>query len=130
MYVSFFNPRSAHFGSTLVFQVPSNLSGSDSLRFNITLLFPQTTNTAAVNQLATWLPMFSQSFGRMDKQLTFNKATIEGAASNFSAAYLQANNLYVKTSLAEIKGNFRVNESLTLDTAEAYVYSVSFYCKH
>jgi hypothetical protein len=54
----------------------------------------------------------------MDKQLTFSKATIEGASSNIYVGYLQANNLLVQTSLAEIKGTFQVNESLTLDTVD------------
>jgi len=63
--------------------------------------------------------LFSQIFGKMDKQLTFNTITIEGLSSRFDAGYIQANNLLVRTSKAEIKGKFQVNESLTLDTIEA-----------
>jgi hypothetical protein len=102
-------------------QVPDNLSGSDSLRFNITLLFPQTSHPSTVDRLATWLPMFTQSFDHMDKQWTFSKATIEGPSSKFDAGYVQAHNMLVQTSLAEIKGTFQVNGSLTLDTVDACV---------
>jgi len=103
----------------LVLFVPDHLSDSDFLRFNITLLFPYSTTPYTVDKLATWLPMFTQVFGEMDKQLTFNDATIEGSSSSFDAGYIQANNLLVKTALAEIKGKFQVNQSLTLDTIEA-----------
>lgn len=72
-----------------------------------------------VDTLATWLPMFDQNFGYMDTQLTFSKATIEGDSSTIDAKYVQADNLLVKTSLAAIKGNFRANGSLTLDTIDA-----------
>jgi hypothetical protein len=103
----------------LALYVPDKLSGSDSLQFNISLLFPFTTNPSTVDILATWLPMFTQSFAHMDDQWTFSKITIEGPLSKFEAGYLQANNLLVQTSLAEIKGTFQVNESLTLDTVDA-----------
>lgn len=102
-------------------QVPANLSGTDSLRFNISLLFPHTAHTSTVDRLATWLPLFTQNFGQMDTTWTFSAATIEGPLSKFNAGYLQANNLFVQTSLAEIKGTFHVNESLTLDTVDACV---------
>jgi hypothetical protein len=69
--------------------------------------------------------MFTQSFAHMDDQWTFSKITIEGPLSKFEAGYLQANNLLVQTSLAEIKGTFQVNESLTLDTVDAYVAEYS-----
>ena len=100
-------------------QVPNNLSGSDSLRFNISLLFPHAAHPSSIDRLATWLPMFTQSFKHMDKQWTFSKVTIEGSSSTFDAGYLQANNLLIQTSSAEIKGTFQVNESLTLDTVDA-----------
>jgi len=103
----------------LALYVPDNLSGSDSLRFNISLLFPSTTHPSTVDRLATWLPMFTQSFAYMDEQWTFSKTTIEGSLSKFEAGYLQAHNMLVQTSLAEIKGTFQVNESLTLDTVDA-----------
>jgi len=108
----------------LAIYVPNNLSGTDSLRFNISLLFPHTAHSSTVDRLATWLPMFTQSFGQMDTTWTFSKATIEGPLSKFNAGYLQANNLLVQTSLAEIKGTFHVNESLTLDTVDAPINAV------
>jgi hypothetical protein len=102
-------------------QVPGKLSGSDLLQFNITLLFPHTSHPSTVDRLSTWLPGFTQSFDNMDKQLTFSKATIEGPSSKVNVGYLQANNLLVQTSSAEIQGSFQVNESLTLDTVDACV---------
>ena len=102
-----------------IFQVPNNLSGSDYIHFGLNLFFPSTTETAVVDTLATWLPMFDQNFGYMDTQLTFSKATIEGDLSTVDAKYVQADNLLVKTSLAAIKGKFRANQSLTLDTIDA-----------
>jgi hypothetical protein len=65
--------------------------------------------------------MFTQHVDHMDKHWTFDKAIIEGPLSPFYAGYLQANNLIVQTSLAEINGTFQVNESLTLDTVDACV---------
>lgn len=101
------------------FQVPNNLSGSDYIHFGLNLFFPSTTGVAVVDTLATWLPMFDQNFGYMDTQLTFSKATIEGDLSTIDAKYVQADNLLVRTSLAAIKGKFRANRSLTLDTIDA-----------
>lgn len=100
-------------------QVPDELGNSDWLRFNISLLFPRSADPYLVDKLATWLPVFSQVFGKMDEQLTFDTVSIEGLSSQFDAGYIQANNLLVRTSMAEIKGKFRVNESLTLNTVEA-----------
>lgn len=62
----------------------------------------------------------------MDKNLTFSKATIEGTSSPFYAGYLQANNLIVQTTSASIKGTFHANESLTLDTVDAYVFVLMY----
>ena len=106
-------------GSHATFQVPSNLSSSDYIHFSLNLFFPLATEATVVNTLATWLPMFDQNFGYMDTQLTFSKATIEGNLSTIDAKYVQAEHLLVKTSLAAIKGKFRANRSLTLDTVDA-----------
>lgn len=103
-------------------QVPDNLTNTDSLHFNITLLFPHVSSPSSVNKLATWLPTFRQSVGAMSENWTFSSASIQGDSSVFTAESLQANNLVVQTSSAEISGNFYVNESLTLDTIDACVF--------
>lgn len=95
------------------------MSSSETLHFNITLLFPHITSPSTVDKLATWLPTFTQSIGDLDKLWTFNTANIQGGSSTIDVGYLQANNLIVQTSSAEIKGTFYVNESLTLDTIDA-----------
>jgi len=103
----------------LALYVPGKLSGSDSLQFNITLWFPHASQPSAVDRLSTWLPGFTQSFDNMDKQWTFGKVTIEGPSSKVDVGYLQANDLHIQTSSAGIRGQFQVNQSMTLDTVDA-----------
>ncbi|KAF7964841.1 hypothetical protein HWV62_2510 [Athelia sp. TMB] len=103
----------------LALYVPDNLSNADSLYFNITLLFPHISSPSSVNKLATYLPTFRQSVGAMSENWTFSSVSMQGDSSVFKADYLQANNLIVQTSSAEISGKFYVTESLTLDTIDA-----------
>lgn len=61
-------------------QVPSNLSESDTLIFNITFLFPQTLSLH-VSEFLTWLPHFTQWFTNLTPYVTFDKVTLGGPMS-------------------------------------------------
>lgn len=63
------------------FQVPDDLAPSDTILYNITLLFPQNAIPSQVDSLATVLPMFYQRFGSFGGSVSFDKVSIEGAVS-------------------------------------------------
>ncbi|KAI0958825.1 hypothetical protein AcV7_004531 [Taiwanofungus camphoratus] len=102
----------------LYLYVPSNLSESDTLIFNITFLFPQTLSLH-VSEFLTWLPHFTQWFTNLTPYVTFDKVTLGGPMSEVIVGSIQASSALVKSALAEIQGNFNVSESLILETVSA-----------
>lgn len=70
---------------THIKQVPENLTSVDQLLFNITLLYPQSPIPAEVGTFATFLPMFTQTFGDFGDYVTFRKVYIEGPVSKIFA---------------------------------------------
>lgn len=65
----------------IVIQVPNNLTTSDQILFNITMLFPQYPILSQVDAFSTFLPLFYQHFGRLSNYVTFDKAWISGFIS-------------------------------------------------
>jgi hypothetical protein len=66
---------------THIKQIPDNLALVDQLLFNITLLYPQSPIPARVGTFATFLPLFTQTFGDFGDYVTFRKVSIEGPVS-------------------------------------------------
>ncbi|KZT26704.1 hypothetical protein NEOLEDRAFT_1240771 [Neolentinus lepideus HHB14362 ss-1] len=102
--------------------IPGNLTGSDSLYFNMTVLLPSSSNSTDsinIDQLVTFLPSFSQQLGSLYPAVRFTKTTIEGPMSAITVGSLQADAVVMKTSLAPIVGTFNASDSLILDTMAA-----------
>lgn len=57
------------------------MSLHDQLLFNITLLYPQSPIAAEVDSFATYLPLFTQTFGDFGDYVNFRKVSIEGPVS-------------------------------------------------
>lgn len=117
------------------------MSLHDQLLFNITLLYPQSPIAAEVNSFATYLPLFTQTFGDFGDYVNFRKVSIEGPVSKifvgvsghaytsfiFSSALksIEAGQILVETSLESIYGQFAASRSLFVSTIQACVFSSS-----
>lgn len=64
-------------------QIPANLSPSDNILVNITLLFPQ--SPRSIDAFGTFLPLFYQHFGSLSNVVSFNRISIEGPTSSIAA---------------------------------------------
>ncbi|KAH0827548.1 hypothetical protein J3R83DRAFT_4269 [Lanmaoa asiatica] len=96
--------------TNLALYVPDNLTATDNILYNITLLFPQAAISSQVDSFSTFLPMFDQRFG------------------SFDGNYLQADRLLVDTSLESVTGTFSANTSLLVSTIMApIVANISLY---
>ncbi|KAI6000524.1 hypothetical protein EDD15DRAFT_1758966 [Pisolithus albus] len=96
--------------------VPNNLSSSDSILYNITLLFPQSQAPSQVNSFGTFLPLFDQHFSSFSDFVTFEKVSLEGPTSKMVIDSLSARQVFIETSMQPIVGNFYTSESLVLST--------------
>ncbi|KAI6121479.1 hypothetical protein F5141DRAFT_1186698 [Pisolithus sp. B1] len=101
--------------------VPNNLSPSDSILYNITLLFPQSQVPSQVNSFGTFLPLFDQHLGSFSNFVTFEKVSLEGPTSKMTIDSLSARQVFIETSMQPIVGNFYVSDSLVLSTILAPV---------
>lgn len=130
-------------------QVTGNLDSADYLELNISVLFPHAAAETSLDNFATYLPGFTQSFGNLTEYVYFNNLAIEGAwqdvlstVSGNAGAYslscdsmsllhqaLTASRISVKNSFASIRGAFYASQSISLDTIKGCVSSaVSFCC--
>ncbi|KAI1794120.1 hypothetical protein LXA43DRAFT_971383 [Ganoderma leucocontextum] len=107
-------------GGGLYVFAPKNLSTSDGLIFNITLLLPQNnTSPRNIPSLTCHLPHFQHTYQQLDPQVTFNNVVFGGAMSGVYVESLQAQSATVKTSSAEIRGKFKVSTQLDMETVSA-----------
>ncbi|KAI0706820.1 hypothetical protein C8T65DRAFT_223245 [Cerioporus squamosus] len=107
-------------GSGLYVFAPQNLSITDALIFNITLLIPQNgTSTRNIPQLLCHLPHFQHTYNQLDPQVTFDNVIFGGAMSGVYVESIQASSAVVKASSAEIRGKFKVSQQLSLETVSA-----------
>ena len=67
----------------LYLYVPSNLSSTDSLSFNVTFLFPQAP-PLYISEFVTLLPHFDQYFASLSEWVSFDKVTLGGPRSQVS----------------------------------------------
>ena len=63
------------------FQVPADLAPTDSILYNVTLLFPQSLIPSRVDSFTTVLPLFDQQFSSFDGNVIFDKVSITGSVS-------------------------------------------------
>ncbi|RDX55130.1 hypothetical protein OH76DRAFT_1397498 [Lentinus brumalis] len=107
-------------GSGLYVFAPQNLSITDALIFNITLLIPQNgTSSRNIPQLLCHLPHFQHTYNQLDPQVTFDNFISGGAMSGVYVKSIQAASAVVKASSAEIRGKFKVSQQLSLETVSA-----------
>ncbi|KAI0630353.1 hypothetical protein C8Q77DRAFT_1063682 [Trametes polyzona] len=101
---------------------PMNMTATDSLHFNITLLLPRNgsyANPHHIPQLLCHLPNFDQIYQGLDPDLSFGSVILGGAQSGVTIESIQASQAVVKASSAEIRGKFTVDSSLSLETVSA-----------
>ncbi|KAG2345565.1 hypothetical protein BDR05DRAFT_1013434 [Suillus weaverae] len=103
----------------LAIYIPDNMSLNDQLLFNITLLYPQSPIIAQVDSFATYLPLFTQTFGNFGDYVDFEKVSIEGPVSKIFVAFIEAGQILVETSLESIFGQFAASHSLFVSTIQA-----------
>ncbi|KAG1737694.1 hypothetical protein EDB19DRAFT_1717346 [Suillus lakei] len=120
----------------LAIYIPDNMSLNDQLLFNVTLLYPQSPITARVDSFATYLPLFTQTFGDFGDYVDFEKVSIEGPVSKIFVAVsdcayapfidflsalksMEADQMLVETSLEPIFGQFSASRSLFVSTIQA-----------
>ncbi|KAI0374044.1 hypothetical protein BV20DRAFT_962000 [Pilatotrama ljubarskyi] len=109
-------------GGGLYLFTPMNLTVADTLAFNITLLLPRNNtspSTRLIPQLLCHLPNFQQTYQQLDPYVTFESVLLGGAMSGVSIESIQASQVVVKASSAEIRGKFTVDSSLSLETVSA-----------
>ncbi|KAG2755249.1 hypothetical protein P692DRAFT_20793853 [Suillus brevipes Sb2] len=105
----------------LAIYIPDNMSSHDQLLFNITLLYPQSPIAAEVDSFATYLPLFTQTFGDFGDYVDFRKVSIEGPVSKIIVGSIEAVQILVETSLESIYGQFAASRSLFVSTIQAPV---------
>jgi hypothetical protein len=105
----------------LAIYIPDNMFSNDQLLFNITLLYPQSPLTAQVDSFATYLPLFTQTFGDFGDYVNFKKVSIEGPVSKIFVDFIEAGEILVETSLEPIFGQFAASRSLLVSTIQAPV---------
>ncbi|KIK44590.1 hypothetical protein CY34DRAFT_802458 [Suillus luteus UH-Slu-Lm8-n1] len=103
----------------LAIYIPDNMSLHDQLLFNITLLYPQSPIAAEVDSFATYLPLFTQTFGDFGDYVNFRKVSIEGPVSKIFVGSIEAGQILVETSLESIYGQFAASRSLFVSTIQA-----------
>ncbi|KAI6046043.1 hypothetical protein EDC04DRAFT_3015578 [Pisolithus marmoratus] len=99
--------------------VPNNLSPSDSILYNISLLFPQSEDPSQINTFGTFLPLFDQHLGSFSNFVTFDKVSLEGPTSKITVDSLSARRVFIETSMQPIVGEFDASDSLVLSTVLA-----------
>ncbi|EIW63319.1 uncharacterized protein TRAVEDRAFT_142104 [Trametes versicolor FP-101664 SS1] len=109
-------------GGGLYLFTPKNMTETDSLHFNITLLLPRNNgdqSTRNIPQLLCHLPHFQHIYQSMDPYVTFGSVVLGGAMAGVEIESIQASDAVVKASSAEIRGQFTVGSSLSLETVSA-----------
>ncbi|KAI0775705.1 hypothetical protein BD413DRAFT_282621 [Trametes elegans] len=135
-------------GGGLYLFTPMNLTLTDALIFNITLLLPQnSSSTRNIPELLCHLPHFQQTYLQLDPYVTFDSVILGGARSGVSIEVrfvcdrahvlvliceqsIQASTAVVKASSAEIRGKFTVDSSLSLETVSAPINADIHLVKH
>ncbi|KAG2150535.1 hypothetical protein DEU56DRAFT_729003 [Suillus clintonianus] len=103
----------------LAIYIPDNMTWNDQLLFNVTLLYPRSSVTSRVDSFATYLPLFTQTFGDFGDYVNFEKVSIEGPVSKIFVDSLEAHQILVETSLEPIFGQFSASRSLFVSTIQA-----------
>ncbi|KAJ3989872.1 hypothetical protein F5890DRAFT_1400055 [Lentinula detonsa] len=101
--------------------IPNNLTAYQSLSFNITLLFPQSSSPLQLDNLVTYLPMFTQSIGSISPQVILDKLNLEGMQQGINTDAVWANQISVKNLVGPISGSYNATNVLKLDTVKGSI---------
>ncbi|KAL0065507.1 hypothetical protein AAF712_007571 [Marasmius tenuissimus] len=92
------------------------------IRFDVNVILPRSSDKRLeLNKFVTWMPVFSQSFGRLDKGVHFDTIGVFGSVSSIQVESLSARNATVAAAVGSIKGNFSTSEYLKLATASGEI---------
>jgi len=81
---------------------------------HINVVLPQVNST--ISSFTTSLPMFSQDFDDLRQFLSFGQFNLQGSHCPINCKSLQAPQISVTNTLADIRGSFNVTDSLFLDS--------------
>ncbi|KIK67198.1 hypothetical protein GYMLUDRAFT_37262 [Collybiopsis luxurians FD-317 M1] len=101
--------------------IPANLTARESLSFNITLLFPQSSSSLRLDNLVTYLPMFTQTIGSIGPRVILDKLILEGMQLGINVDSVWANHINVKNLVGPISGSFNATKLLKLDTVKGSI---------
>ncbi|KAH9931058.1 uncharacterized protein BXZ73DRAFT_90149 [Epithele typhae] len=111
-------------GGGLYIFTPQLLNQSDALSFNITLLLPQgNPSPSYVPQLLCHLPHFQHTYGQLDPAVAFDTVVFGGAMAGVFVQSIRASSVTIKASTAEIRGSFKVDSMLSLETVSAPIHA-------
>ncbi|KAF5393259.1 hypothetical protein D9757_000769 [Collybiopsis confluens] len=101
--------------------IPANLTAHEFLSFEITLLFPQSSSPIQIDNLVTYLPMFTQSIASISPQVILSKLVLEGMRLGIGVGSVWADQINVKNLIGPISGSFNATNLLKLDTVKGSI---------
>ncbi|KAI0305715.1 hypothetical protein B0F90DRAFT_1700325 [Multifurca ochricompacta] len=108
----------------ILLHIPDKREGqSDNIHIDLRLLFPWTPTPISLNLFATHLPMFKQNLSNLGSLVVFEHLKLAGSSSTITVGSTTAASIVVRTSGAEISGNFSASEKIILDTINGAVYA-------
>ncbi|KAL5523659.1 hypothetical protein ACEPAG_7832 [Sanghuangporus baumii] len=84
--------------------------------FDVLLELPSDETDTPLCNLATYLPLFNQTFDSLDSFTDINTVDVEGSLGDIYFESIQARNILVRGSASSISGSFNASESLILET--------------
>ncbi|KAF9070136.1 hypothetical protein BDP27DRAFT_1324358 [Rhodocollybia butyracea] len=101
--------------------IPTNLTAHQTLAFNITLLFPQSSSPRQLDNLVTYLPMFTQTIGSISPRVILENLVLEGMHQGIRVDSVWANQISVKNLVGPISGSYNATNLLKLDTVQGSI---------
>ncbi|KAH9953530.1 hypothetical protein BC827DRAFT_1247909 [Russula dissimulans] len=95
---------------------------SDTIEMDLQLLLPWTPPTS-VKSLVTSLPTFKQVLGTLSPAVFFERLKLAGSGSSVTVGSVSGSSIFVKTSGAQISGNFNASRRIYLDTVNGAVFA-------
>jgi len=90
-----------------------------TIEMDLRLLLPPTHTSINFGMFVTELPAFQQVLGN----LSFEKIRLEGSSSSIKVGSVSAASIIVRTSDAEISGNFSASDKIYLETVNGPVFA-------
>ncbi|KAI0254058.1 hypothetical protein BJV78DRAFT_104523 [Lactifluus subvellereus] len=96
---------------------------SDTIDIDLQLLLPQSPTPKNFKGFGTRLPMFKQFLGDLGPHVVFGLLKLTDSSSAVTVDSVTASSIIVRTSSAEISGNFSASDRIILDTINGAVYA-------